>query len=262
MTYCIPSPRPLTQHPSSAKGGVVEPGEVDSGGADAMDVEDAGAQASTSSGVPPVSEGCEGQPASSRGAVEAFAPAASAVLVKLPYSSDECDMPLTLRFQFLPALGVVTAQSDGGPNNGTSARRDLLANLYEDDTGERLPCVQLSPFLAAAPLDKGGLHPTLHGRPYKWAQYLGGLSMLHPVAPIDGVGIADTPVPQSPEAPTVDLVQRLQLRMQAQDVLSSQLVVLSKCPHPVPVDASVRGANRWVSKVQLTTPYSRSASSS
>ena len=84
--------------------------------------------------------------------------------------------PVTIKFRYLPRLGLVTAETAGEGGGGA-----LLAGLFPDDDGTKLPgCA--APFLL---MDGGGdaaqqqaVEEALRERgdlPYSWCQYVAGL---------------------------------------------------------------------------------------
>ena len=84
--------------------------------------------------------------------------------------------PVTIKFRYLPRLGLVTAETAGEGGSGA-----LLAGLFPDDDGTKLPgCA--APFLL---MDGGGdaaqqqaVEEALRERgdlPYSWCQYVAGL---------------------------------------------------------------------------------------
>ena len=87
--------------------------------------------------------------------------------------------PVTIKFRYLPRLGLVTAEAAGDDGEGGSGA--LLAGLFPDDDGTALPS-SAAPFLL---MDGGGdaaqqqaVEEALRERgdlPYSWCQYVAGL---------------------------------------------------------------------------------------
>ena len=87
--------------------------------------------------------------------------------------------PVTIKFRYLPRLGLVTAETAGDDGEGGSGA--LLAGLFPDDDGTALPS-SAAPFLL---MDGGGdaaqqqaVEEALRERgdlPYSWCQYVAGL---------------------------------------------------------------------------------------
>eukprot|EP00656_Telonema_subtile_P022967 TRINITY_DN2425_c0_g1_i5.p1 TRINITY_DN2425_c0_g1~~TRINITY_DN2425_c0_g1_i5.p1 ORF type:complete len:554 (-),score=185.66 TRINITY_DN2425_c0_g1_i5:45-1706(-) len=92
------------------------------------------------------------------------------VVVHIPASNKEEEATLT--FKYLTNLNIVTVESKWAPQKQSA--HGLLVNLFPDDTGEE------SPNPANACLLEGSLEfdSSIAGRPYKWVQWLAGLTFL------------------------------------------------------------------------------------
>jgi hypothetical protein len=103
---------------------------------------------------------------------------------------------LSLSFQHLPMLGLVTADGQLEPAGGAGAgaagggkrSAELLGELYAGDTGEDVPNPAAVHVLgtaswaaAAAAAGQPLSSPKGGGRPYRWAQQLAGLRLSRPV---------------------------------------------------------------------------------
>lgn len=144
---------------------------------------------------------------------------------------------ITLRFEYLLKLNVVCVGVEGsheGPD------KDILCNLFPDDTGVDLPHETAKIFAGdAAAFDE---RKTL--RPYKWAQHLAGIDFLPEVSPLltgSTTQSGDTPkgaavlsglslYRQQSRVHTV--VKRIRSRKKAQLALVEQLDSLAKHKWP------------------------------
>mmetsp|Transcript_13555 Transcript_13555/g.17587 ORF Transcript_13555/g.17587 Transcript_13555/m.17587 type:complete len:651 (-) Transcript_13555:104-2056(-) len=123
-----------------------------------------------------------------------------------------------LRFELLEALDVVTVTAE--------AHQALLANLFPNDTGVFLPRTVAK---YTETQERNTIFPShLKGRPYKWAQWLAGLTYLDPS------------MPNHSQPSTREIVENVLTRVRAQEALSAQLEVLGKCPHPVDVHVKAK----------------------
>ncbi|VFQ86856.1 unnamed protein product [Cuscuta campestris] len=85
---------------------------------------------------------------------------------------------VTLIFEYLMKLNVVCVGVEGSEDD---SGKDILCNLFPDDTGLELPHQSAKMIDSSVEFDK-----TRTSRPYKWAQHLAGIDFLPEVSPLVG----------------------------------------------------------------------------
>jgi len=128
-----------------------------------------------------------------------------------------------IRFQFLPKLNIVTAEAQGNPR--------LLINLFPGDTGECLPNLSIyhDEALVNATSIVTGIEEKFPGRPFLWAQWLGGLMFLPDCKEHS----------ERLEPSTKAVIRQLQRRVRAQGVFNELLSSLASRPSLIPIHPSM-----------------------
>lgn len=137
---------------------------------------------------------------------------------------------VTCRFQYLPALRVVTAELESSSNNSSSDSDGglTLCDLYPNDSGEAMPHLSTEANVTAALARSGGLSAALPGRPYKWLQWVCGLYRNEMQSSLE-----------RQQASTTAVLARLAQRVRSRHALESQLKTLSSTPGVVPLPATL-----------------------
>jgi len=171
--------------------------------------------------------------------------------------TDEDETDLQLTFNYLMALNIVTVNVivKPGPKVTSSSisgsevlsSEFFLDELYKGDNGNDSPNVANH-----FELKRHGLQEFSHylgqvGRPYCWAQWMGGLQFLQPEAQIQAIDTSDSSMARLAsvrarhsvaQGHMQDTVRRLRDRMAARMALMHQLTSLERSIIPVPADAA------------------------